>query len=100
MNDRRRNRVARSVESLEHHHAVGVADVSITEDAQAGGGQGHDHGIVCEQADNRRGKKEEKYADDAEKQHVVKAGAPDGNLRALGLPGAQVLANQRGGSIA
>src|SRR2546429_8005785 len=65
------DRVARAVEGLQHHHAVGVADVPVAQDAQASGGPWHDHRIIGEQTNDRRGKEQKDYADEAEKQHVV-----------------------------
>jgi len=70
------DRVSRAVEGLEHHHPVRVADVSVAQDTQASGGQRHDHWIIGEEANDWRGKDQKDYADDPEKQHVVKAGAP------------------------
>src|SRR5713226_7378633 len=92
--------VACAVEGLEHNHAIGVADVAVAENAQAGDGQRDDERIAGEEPDDRFGENDEEDADGAEKDHVVKAGAPDGSFRALGLLGAKVLADQRGGGVA
>src|SRR5260370_371172 len=92
--------IARAVEGLEHDHAVGIADVAVTENAEAGGGQRNDGGVVGEQAHRGLGEKDEENADGAEKSHVPKAGAPDGSFGAFGLLGAEVLADERGGGVA
>src|SRR6266849_486855 len=92
--------VACAVEGLEHNHAIGVADVAVAENSQAGDGQRNDERIAGEETNNRFGEDHEEQADDAEKDHVVKTGAPDGSFRALGLLGAEVLANEGGGGVA
>jgi len=74
-------------------HAVGVADVAVAEDAQAGGSQRNDGRVVREEANDGLGEDDEEEADEAEKDHVVKAGAPDGSFGALGLLGAEILAD-------
>src|SRR5213079_2608821 len=81
-------------------HAVGIGDVAVTQNAQAGDGKGDDERIVGKETNDRLGKDDEKDADDAEKEHVVKAGAPHGSFRALRLLGAQVLANKGSGRVA
>src|SRR6266705_4128848 len=100
IHDSRRDGVSRAVESLEHDHAVGIADVAVAENAQAGDGQWDDERIAGEETDDRFGEDDEAHADGAEKNHVVKAGAPDGSFRALGLLGAEVLADEGGGGVA
>src|SRR6266436_7982724 len=100
MHDGRSDGVARAVESLEHDHAVGVADIAVAEDAQAGDGQRDDGGIAGEEANDWLGEDHKEQADEAEKNHVVKSGTPDGSFRALGLFGAEVLADKRGGGVA
>src|SRR6266571_8875443 len=100
MHDRRRDGVSRAVEGLEHDHAVGITDVAVAENAQAGDGQWDDERIAGEETDDRFGEDDEEHADGAEKNHVVKAGAPDGSFRALGLLGAEVLADEGGGGVA
>src|SRR5256712_2451481 len=95
-----RDGVACAVEGLEHDHAVRIADVAVAENAQAGNGQRDDEGIAGEQTNDRFGENDEEETDDAEKDHVVKAGAPDGSFRALGLLGAEVLADESGGGVA
>src|SRR5207302_4771912 len=100
MHDGRCDGVASAVEGLEHDHAVGIGDVAVTQNAQAGDGKRDDERIVGKETNDRLGKDDEKDADDAEKEHVVKAGAPHGNFRALGLLGAKVLSDQRGGGVA
>src|SRR5437016_641119 len=100
MHDGRCDGVASTVEGLEHDHAVGIGDVAVTQNAQAGDGKRDDERIVGKETNDRLGKDDEKDADDAEKEHVVKAGAPDGSFRALGLLGAQVLANKGSGRVA
>src|SRR5713226_4014725 len=92
--------VACAVEGLEHNHAIGVADVAVAENAQAGDGQRNDERIAGEETDDRFGEDDEEEADDTEKEHVVKAGAPDGSFGALGLFGAEVLADEGGGGVA
>src|SRR6266446_2279146 len=92
--------IARAVEGLEHDHAVGIADVAVAENAQAGGGQRNDGGVIGEQAHRGLGEKDEENANGAEKSHVPKAGAPDGSFGAFGLLGAEVLADERGGGVA
>jgi hypothetical protein len=94
--------VSRAVEGLEleHDHAVGVADVAVAENAQAGDGQRDDGGILREKANDRLGEDDEEEADEAEKDHVVQAGAPDGSFGALGLLGAEILADECGGGVA
>src|SRR5260370_28152654 len=98
IDDGRSDGMARAVEGLEHDHAVGIADVAVAENAQAGGGQRNDGGVVGKQAHRGLGEKDEENADGAEKSHVPKAGAPDGSFGAFGLLGAEVLADKRGGS--
>jgi len=100
VDDGRRNRVAGAVEGLQHNHGVGVADVAVAENAQRGDGERDDGWIVGEETDDRFGESDEEDADDAEKNHVVEAGAPDGFFRALGLLGAEILADERGGGVA
>src|SRR6266853_943580 len=95
-----RDGVAGAVEGLEHDHAVGIADVAVAENSQAGDGQRNDERIAGEETNNRFGEDHEEQADDAEKDHVVKASAPDGSFRTLGLLGAEVLANEGGGGVA
>src|SRR5882762_9052186 len=95
-----RDGVASTVEGLEHDHAVGVADVAVAENAQAGNGQRNDERIAGEETNDRFGEDDEEEADDAEKDHVVKAGAPDGSFRAFGLLSAEVLADESGGGVA
>src|SRR5712664_4169164 len=97
---RGRHGISRTVEGLEHDHAVGIADVAVAENSQAGDGQRDDERIAGEEMDNRFG---EDFVNDTaatEKDHVVNAGAPDGSFRALGLLGAKVLADERGGGVA
>src|SRR6266704_358768 len=100
MHDGRRDGVSRAVEGLEHDHAIGIADVAVAENAQAGDGQWDDERIAGEETDDRFGEDDEEHADDAEENHVVKAGAPDGSFRALGLLGTEVLADEGGGGVA
>src|SRR6267154_4471251 len=100
MHDGRSDGVAGAVECLEHDHAVGIADVAVAENAQAGDGQRDDQRVVGEKTNDGLGKDDEEDADDAEENHVVKAGAPDGSFRALGLLGAEILADEGGGSVA
>jgi len=81
------------------YHAVGIADVAVAENSQAGDRQRNDERIAGERritgsARSRR------TSDDAEKDHVVNASAPDGSFRTLGLLGAKVLANEGGGGVA
>src|SRR5713226_8758217 len=95
-----RDGVASTVKGLEHDHAVGIADVAVAENSQAGDGQRNDERIAGEETNNRFGEDHEEQADDAEKDHVVKTGAPDGSFRTLGLLGAEVLANEGGGGVA
>src|SRR4030095_9962873 len=82
------------------HHAVRVADIAVADDAQATCGQGNDLRIVREQAHDRFGKQHEDQADRAKENHVVEAGAPYRSLRPFGLLRAEILADERGGSIA
>src|SRR5258708_25182188 len=51
MHDGRCDGVSRAVEGLKHDHAVGITDVAVAEDAQAGDGQRDDGGIAGEGAD-------------------------------------------------
>src|SRR6266850_5924520 len=92
--------VTGAVEGLEHDHAVGVADVAVAEDAQAGGSQRNDGRIVREEANDGLGEDDEEEADEPEKDHVVQTGAPDGSLGTLGLLGAEVLSDEGGGGVA
>src|SRR5260370_23665284 len=80
--------------------AGGIADVAVAENAQAGDGQRDEQRVVGEKTNDGIGKDDEEDADGAEKDHGVKAGAPDGSFRALGLLGAEVLADERGGGVA
>src|SRR5258708_28700797 len=100
MHDGRREGVSRAVEGLKHDHAVGITDVGVAEDAEAGDGQRDDGGIAGEEANDWLGEDHKEQADDAKKNHVVKSGTPDGSFRALGLFGAEVLADERGGGVA
>src|SRR5437879_12263274 len=100
MDDRGSDGVTRAVEGLEHDHAIGVADVAVAENAQAGDRRRNDERIAGEETNDRFGEDDEKEADAAEKNHVVKAGAPDGGFRAFGLPCAEVLADEGGGGVA
>jgi len=100
MHDSRRDGVARAIEGLEHDHAIGVADVAIAENAQAGDGQRNDERIAGKETDDLFGKNDEENADDSKEDHVVKAGAPDGSFRALRLLGAEVLADEGCGGVA
>jgi len=100
MHDGRSDGVASAVEGLEHDHAVGIADVAVAENAQAGDGQRDDERVVGEKTNDGLGKDDKEDADDAEENHVVEAGAPDGSFRALGLLGAEILADEGGGSVA
>src|SRR5438477_2243051 len=100
MHDGRGDGVASTVEGLEHDHAVGIGDVAVTQNAQAGDGKRDDERIVGKETNDRLGKDDEKDADDAEENHVIEAGAPYGSFRALRLLGAQVLANERCGGVA
>src|SRR6267378_3042613 len=92
--------VSRAVEGLQHDHAIGVANVAVAENAQAGDGQGDDQRIAGEETNDRLGENDEKETDAAQKDHVVKAGAPDGSFGALGLLGAEILADESGGGVA
>src|SRR5260370_21850717 len=92
--------VSRAVEGLEHDHSVGIADIAIAENAQAGDGQWNDERIAGKEMDDRFGEDDEEEANDAEKNHVVETGAPDGSFRALGLLGAEVLADEGSGGVA
>src|SRR5438132_2793816 len=100
MHDSRSDGIARAVEGLEHDHAVGIGDVAVTQNAQAGDGKRDDERIVGKETNDRLGKDDEKDADDAEENHVIEAGAQYGSFRALRLLGAQVLANERCGGVA
>src|SRR5204863_274910 len=66
MHDGRSDGVTRAVEGLEHDHAVGIGDVAVTQNAQAGDGKGDDERIVGKETNDRLGKDDEKDADDAE----------------------------------
>ena len=55
---------------------------------------------MCEEAHDGRGEDRKEEADSAEKEHVVKAGAPYGFFGAFGLLGAEVLADKRSGGVA
>src|SRR5258707_5467381 len=46
INDGGSDRVARPIEGLHHHHEVGIAEISIAHDAQAGRSQRHNFGIM------------------------------------------------------
>ena len=46
--DRRRQRITGSVERLQHHHRVGVADVSAADDAQATGRERNHRWVMSE----------------------------------------------------
>src|SRR5713226_4767391 len=50
--------------------------------------------------DDRFGEDDEEHADGAEKNHVVKAGAPDGSFRPFRLLGSEVLADESGRGVA
>jgi len=51
--DSRSDGVAGAVEGLEHDHAVGIADVAVAENTQAGDGQRNDERIAGEETNNR-----------------------------------------------
>src|SRR5713101_350188 len=95
-----RDGVASAVEGLEHDHAVGIADVAVAENSQAGNSQRNDERIAGEEMDNRFSEDHEEETDDTEKDHVVKASAPDGSFGALWLLRAKVLADEGGGGVA
>src|ERR1700730_14463354 len=94
------NGVARAVESLHHDHEVGVAKVAVADDAQARSAQRHYGRIVREQADHWFREKYEEDSDYSEKGDIVESGAPHGFLSALGMPGSQVLPDQRSCRVA
>src|SRR5258708_37752853 len=48
-----RDGVASAVEGLEHDHAVGIADVAVAENSQAGNSQRNDERIAGAEMDNR-----------------------------------------------
>src|SRR5712692_11828415 len=50
--------------------------------------------------DDRFGEDDEEETDDPEKNHIVKAGAPDGSFRAFRLLGSEVLADESGRGVA
>src|SRR5258708_2717712 len=100
IHNRGRDGVASTVKRLEHDHAVGIADVAVAENAQAGDCQRNDERIAGEETDDRFREYDEEETDDTEKNHVVKAGSPHGSLRALGLLGAEVLADEGGSGVA
>src|SRR5229473_744797 len=85
---------------LEHDHSVGIADIAVTENAEAGGGQRNNGRVVGEKPHRGLGEKDEENADGAEKNHVPEARTPDGSFGALGLLGAEVLSDERGGGVA
>src|SRR5580693_5787679 len=95
-----RHGVSRAVERLQHYHAVGVGDVSVAQDTEAGSRQGDNRGIVSEKANDGFGEEDEDHADDAKEEHVVKTGAPNGFFGALGLLCAKILTDQSCGRIA
>src|SRR5260370_2088109 len=95
-----RDGVASGVEGLEQDDAVGIADVAVAENTQTGDSQRDDGRIAGEETNDRFGEDDEEEANDAEKDHVVKAGAPDGSFGGLGLLGAEVLADEGGGGVA
>src|SRR5215472_10039670 len=95
-----RDGIARAVERLEHHHAVGVADIAIAQNAQAGSGQRDDCGIAREKTNDGRGKEQKEDPNAAEEKHVVEAGTPDGGFRAVRLLGYEILPDQGGGGVA
>ena len=76
VNDRRRNRIAGPIEGLQHHHGVGVADISAAQDAKRRRCNGHDSWIVNEETYRWRGKEDKEDADTSQKNHVVKTSAP------------------------
>ena len=53
-----------------------------------------------EETDDGFGEEDEEDADAAEEKHVVKAGSPDGFFGAVGLLGAEILADKSGGGVA
>src|SRR5260370_1258121 len=95
-----RGGVGGGVEGLEDEDAVGIGDVGVGENSQAGNSQRNDERIAGEEMDNRFSEDHEEETDDTEKDHVVKASAPDGSFGALGLLGAKVLADEGGGGVA
>src|SRR5262252_954262 len=95
-----RDGIARAVKGLEHHHAIGVADISVAQDPQTSGSQRDDRRIAREKTHDGRGKDQKKDANAAEEKHVVEAGAPDRSLCPVGLLGPEILADQRSGGVA
>src|ERR1019366_2311224 len=83
--------VSRSIEGLEYHHAIRVADVAYTDDSQAGGGEGNDGGVGGEQANDWPRKQDQEHTFATQKQHVIETGFPNRSLRPLGLLGAEIL---------
>src|SRR5260370_4260047 len=57
--------VSRAVEGLEHDHSVGMADIAIAKNAQAGDGQGKDERIAGKERGDRIGEGDEREARDA-----------------------------------
>src|SRR6266446_7207448 len=67
MHDGGSDGVAGAVKSLKHDHAVGVADIAVAQDAQAGDGQRDDGWIAGEEANDWLGEDHKEQADEAEK---------------------------------
>src|SRR5438105_15860390 len=89
IDDRWRECISSSVERLEHHHAIGIADVAVTDDAQARCSQRHNARVVREKANDGLAEDHEEHSTGSEENHAVKAGAPHrgvGALRAVPPP--------------
>src|SRR5271167_1104683 len=59
IDQRRRQRIPRAVERLQHYHATRPGEVSVAENAQAGGCEWDHCEIVCEKTNNGLGEKNE-----------------------------------------
>ncbi len=92
---RRRQRIPCAVERLQHHHAVGIADVAAAQCAQRQGRNRHHRRIVHKQPHHRGRKHDKEHPNRSEEKHVVEACPPHRQRCAIRPLGAQVLPHQR-----
>ena len=92
----RRRRVARPVERLHRHHAPGVEDVAVADDAEGADRHRVRLRVYRERRQNEVREPDEEHRDHGHEQHVPRAGEVDGPLRALRFPRPEVLAHERG----
>src|SRR5450432_2335946 len=96
VDDGRRERVARAVERLHHHHPVRVEEEAERDGTQTRDADRDDGRVGREEAYQEVRARHEYDADASEKDHVVEARDPDGLLRPVRLARAEALPDHRG----